>query len=277
MAILSILREFGSGATEISARVADLLEYELVDRKRIHSDLVGEGPKWQEWAKAFDEHYPTVWEKNDRSFRGYVALIQGMIYNYARKDNVLFIGLGAGFLMRAIPYVLQVRIEADLDDRIARIQGDDVVNRETVKWLIEKADSEMEKGMYIVYGRKWDDPAEYDMVLNTSRESKEKIAAKIVDALREKEKLKTPMWQEAVELRAQAARIKAVLATDPSLVIAMLDVEPKEEGLAKYGFVLHAVVYEQDDVGKMEAVSKDLAGDLPIECHIHYRMYPRLR
>lgn len=275
MAILAMLREFGSGATEIAHKVAATLNYEIVDRKRVHNDLKFQEPTRTDWAKAFDEHYPNVWDRNEWSFKGYVALIQSIIYEYAWKDKIAFIGLGAGFLMRTIPYVLKVRIEADMEDKISRIQGDDVVNRDTVKWLIEKADSEMAKGMYIVYGRHWDAHDEYDMVLNTSKEGQEEIIEKIVDTLREKDKLKTEFWRQTIELRARAAKIEAVIATDPTYIVSQLDVEPKEEGMARYGFVLNAIVHERDDVQEIKDVATALAGDLPIECNIHYRMFPR--
>ena len=276
MSVLTISRQFGSGAKAIGLGVADALGYEYIDRSRMHRDLRAQGPKFEEWAKHFDEHYPAVTERSDWAFRGFVALIQSIILDYAKKDKVILTGTGAGFLLKGIPHVLRIRVVADMETRIDRVQGDDVVNAQTARWLIEKADSEMAGAMYTIYGRDWEDPAEYDMVADTSREDKEAIVARVKAALVEREPLYTEEVRRILVMKALAARIKAMITVDPTFMVSVFDVEMKEENMVEYGLVVRGVVHNREDTQRIQETVRVLAGNIPLEFDLVYRMYPRI-
>jgi cytidylate kinase len=276
MAILTISREFGSGAKGIGEAVAQAVGYEYVDRKRMLDELEKEGPAFKAWTKQFEEHDPSAWGTYDWSFRGFVALFQSLILSHAKTDRVVISATGAGCLLRGTPYALRVLMKAPLESRVTRVQGDDVVSRETAKWIIEKADEEMTRAIYAIYGRGWDDPSEYDMVFDTSERTKDQIVRDIAEALVLREAHNTEKARKALEMRALAAKIKAVIAIDPKNDATTLEVEPKEEGLPEYGIVIKGIVREQADIKEMEEVARALAGDVPVESHLVYRSYSRL-
>ena len=149
------------------------------------------------------------------------------------------------------------------------------INSENAAWLIEKADGEMSKAVYLIYGRNWDDPEEYDLLFDTSKQSQDEIVAIIKRALLEKDTHNTPEARQALEIRALAEKIKAAILTEPSFVLSMLDVDPREEGLARYGLVVRGIVHERDDIEGIEKLVREMAGDIPVESHLQYRMYPR--
>ncbi len=91
----------------------------------------------------------------------------------------------------------------------------------------------------------------------------------------EKDKYKTPEALQALRLRALAEKIKATVLSDPSFHISALDVDPKEEGLAKYGFIVQGLVHRKEDIGKIEEITKKMAGDLPVEFRLTARTFPR--
>lgn len=275
MAILTISRQFGTGAEEIGQAIADTMGYEYIDRKRILEDMKQVGIQWEEKAKVFDEHYPNVWERYDWSYRGFVALTQSHILNHALKDNVVIIGRGGNSLLKGIMHHLGIRIEEPMEARVERVIEREGVNSENARWLIEKADREMAGSVYLIYGRRWDDPAEYDLFFDARLRSFEEIIRATKEALLAKDKCKTPRARNMLALRARAAAVKAAIATDPSFSIFILDVVPKEEGLLEYGFVLRAVVHNQEDKERLKEVGQKLAGDLPIECEIRYQWRSR--
>ncbi|HNS15121.1 MAG TPA: cytidylate kinase-like family protein, partial [Syntrophorhabdaceae bacterium] len=121
MSILTIAREYGSGGKDIGRKVAERTGYEYVDRGRILEDMRKIGTQWEELAKYFDENKPDVWERFKWSFRGYVALIQSHILQYALQDNVVIMGRGGNFLLRDIPYVLRIRTTAPIEKRIENV------------------------------------------------------------------------------------------------------------------------------------------------------------
>jgi cytidylate kinase len=276
MAILTIARKYGSGGREIGQAIAGQLNYNYIDRGRILDDMRAEGKQWEERAKYFDENYPNLWERYDWSFRGFVALNQSYFLDYALKDKAVIMGRGGNFLLKGIPFVLRVRVIAPIEKRIEKVMEKEGVNSENAKWLIEKADNEMANAIYLIYGRDWDNPAEYEMIFNTGIQSTNEIIATIKNALFEKEKLNTEKARMILKLRALAFKIKAEISTNPRYSISVLDVNPKEERMIEKGIVIRGVVHNQDDIKEIEASAKRLAGDIPIECVLQYRWYSRL-
>jgi cytidylate kinase len=275
MAILTISREFGSGGRDIGQAVADVMGYDYVDRKRILDDMKAEGKIWEDKAKQFDENYPDLWERSDWAFKGFVALNQSHFLQYAVKGNVVIIGRGGNFLLKQFPFVLKVRVKAPLEKRVECVMAREGINSENARYLIDKADSEMSKAVYLIYGRNWDDADEYDMVFDTSKQGQNEIVSILKNALLEKDTHNTPEARQALELRALAEKIKAVVLTDPRFLIAAFDVDPKEEGLAKYGFLVQGLVHKHEDVGQIEEIVKKMAGDIPVEFRLNCRAFPR--
>jgi cytidylate kinase len=275
MAILTISREFGSGGRDIGRAVADAMGYDCVDRKRILDDMKGEGKIWEDKAKQFDENYPDVWERSDWAFKGFVALNQSHFLQYAVKGNVVIIGRGGNFLLKQFPFVLKVRVKAPLEKRVERVMAREGINSENAQYLIEKADSEMSKAVYLIYGKDWDDADEYNLVFDTSNQEQNEIVSILKSALLEKDKYNTPEARQVLELRALAEKIKAAVLTDPRFLVSAFDVDPKEEGLAKYGFLVQGLVHKHGDVGQIEEIVKKMAGDMIVEFRVSCMAFSR--
>jgi cytidylate kinase len=275
MGILTISRQFGSGGREIGLACAEAMQYEYIDRKRILEDMSKEGKTWEEKAKQFDENYPDLWERNDWAYRGFVALNQSHFLQYAVKGNVVIMGRGGNFLLKKCPFVLKIRVKAPLEKRIERVMAREGINGENAQYLIEKADSEMAKAVYLIYGKDWDDSNEYDMVLDTSIQVQDEIVSILKKTLPEKDKLNTLEARQALELRALAEKIKATVLTDPRFFISAFDVDPNEEGLAQYGFLVQGLVHKHEDVGQIEEIVKKIAGDIPVEFRVSCKTISR--
>jgi cytidylate kinase len=275
MAILTIARKYGSGGREIGHAISEQLNYAYVDRKKILDDMRATGKQWEERAKYFDENYPTLWERYDWSFRGFVALNQSYFLNSALKDKTVIMGRGGNFLLKGIPYVLRTRIVAPIEKRIEKVMEKEGVNSENARWMIEKADHEMSGAIYLIYGKNWDNPAEYDRVFDTSVQPFDEIISSIKNALIEKEKFNTEKARRILQLRALAAKVKVEITTNPRFCISVLDVDPKEEGLVEKGLILRGIIHNQRDIKQIEDIAKKAAGDVPIECDLQYRWFPR--
>jgi cytidylate kinase len=276
MAIVTIARKYGSGGREIGQALAKELNYDYIDRGRILKDMKAEGKQWEEQAKYFDENFPDLWERFDWSFRGFVALNQSFFLRHALKDKAVIMGRGGNFLLKGIPFVLRVRVIAPIEKRIEKVMEREGVNSENARWLIEKADHEMAGAIYLIYGRDWDNPEEYEMVFDTGIQSPDEIMTTIKKGLLEKEKLNTEKARDILQLRALAAQIKAEITTDPRYALSVLDVNPKVEGLLEKGLILRGTTHNQKDIPLIEEAAKKLAGDVPIECELQYRWYSRV-
>ena len=256
MAILTIARKYGSGGREIGQAIAEKLKYDYIDRRRILDDMRAEGKQWEEQAKHFDENYPNLWERYDWSFRGFVALNQSYFLSYALKDKAVIMGRGGNFLLKSIPFVLRVRVIAPIEKRIEKVMEREGVNSENARWLIEKADREMAGAIYLIYGRNWDNPAEYEMVFNTGIQTPDEIITTIKNGLLEKEKFNTEKAKKILQLRALAAKIKAEITTNPQYSMSLLDVDPKEEGMIEKGLTIRGIIHNQNDIKKIEETAE---------------------
>ncbi|MFZ3121878.1 MAG: cytidylate kinase family protein [Thermodesulfovibrionales bacterium] len=266
MAILTISREFGSGGREIGQAVAKILDYEYINKERLVADIGSAGKEWKEYGKELDEHCPTIWEKYDWSFRGFTALLQSHILNYALKNKVVIMGRGGNFLLKDIPYALRVRITAPIEQKVERIMKRESMDKDTAHWLIEKTDNERSCFIHLIYGKHWDDHVEYDMVFDTSVKTLNEIVNIVKDTLLEKEKFNTEAARKLLQIRAIAAKIKAEILIDHGLFIPTLDVYPEGENL-----ILRGVIHSPKEHKKIEDKAKKIAGDIPLKCELHYR------
>jgi cytidylate kinase len=266
MAIVTISREFGSGGREIGQAVAKDLGYDYVDRARILNDLHDIGKNWGKWGESMDEHCPTIWEKYDWSFRGFGALIQRTVLNYAMKDRVVLMGRGANFILEGIPFAYRIHVMAPVDACIARILARESLDRETALWLKEKTDRERRSFTYSLYESHWGNPEEYDDVVNTSELSIDDIIAGTKEILHQMDQQPKEPGRKKLEMRAAAARVKAGILTDPSIFIPTLEVFYDGDSI-----VVKGIIHNPREHKKIEKKAVSLAGDYPLRCDLHYR------
>lgn len=266
MAILTISRQIGSVDKEVTQKMADLWNYDYIDRQRILEDMRAQGPQWEELGKQFDEHTPTLWERYDRSYTGFVVLSQSIILNHALKDNVIIVGRGGNFLLREVPYSLNVRIVAPLNARLEAVMKRDSLSRGAAELLVAKVDKEMAGAVRRIYGRDIDDPAAYDLLFDVGVLPIQEIFTAIRAALETKDKLKTPEAENDLRMKALARKVRAGIAINPTFYIPVFDVIPGKDRLLVTG-----IVHNSEEHRKVEEEARRLAGAVPVECSLHYR------
>lgn len=265
-AILTVSREFGSGGRELGQAVARDLGYAYVDREIILADLRKDGAKWEQWAKDLDEHCPTVWEKYDWSYRGFAALVQWHVLERAKQGGVVLMGRGGNFLLKDVPHAFRVRITAPLESRISRIMSRESMDRGMAQWLCEKTDAERACFLQTVYGKRWDDPAEYDRMFSVPGASLDDVLSTVKSELLEREKLATPDARNRLVMLAAAAKIKAGIAVNPRFFIPVFDVVYDGKEL-----LLRGVTHTPKEHKAIEEAAQALADGHPIRCELHYR------
>ena len=181
--IITISREFGTGARLIGLEVAALLGYGYYDRALIEMAAEKSGlseefiERTEEKASnsflynlataaylAADPMNEYTVPVNDRAF-----MVQSdVIRDIARSGNGVIVGRCADWVLRDHPSLLRVFIYADREDRVNRIvkeYGQDPKNAESVLTKIDKGRANYHK---FYTGTNWRSMENYDLCINTS-------------------------------------------------------------------------------------------------------------
>ncbi len=266
MAILILSREHQNGCVEVGQAVAHQLNYEFVDRHRIYADMRNTGEKWARLAEELDEECPTLWEKYDQEYRGFIALLEASIYEIAVKDRAVILGRGSAFFLSDIPHVLKVRLFAPLEVRIERRMRQEHENREAAESYIERADKSRRGYVRAIYGKDMYDSEHYDLIYNTGIQTYEQVTQNLVEILQGWDQRATEEGRKRLESRALAARLKARIFTSPEVFIPTLEIFSDGEAI-----VLRGVVHTPREYQAIREIVHQTVDRQLIRNELHYR------
>jgi cytidylate kinase len=266
MAILTISREYGSGGLSIGRRVAERLGYQFVDKERLFQDLERVGPRWVRVAREVDEVCPTLWERHDWQYRGYVSQLEDLILAYAVGDNVVIIGRGGSFLLQGVPFCLRVRLVAPLEVRLEAIMARERLTRKAAERLIAQVDGERACYIKANYGSDWEADQVYDLTLNTDSLTHDRVVDILAENLAAKDRLATPEAKARLALAALGYRLKARIATDPRVLVPTLEVFPEGEAL-----VVSGIMHTPKEFHLLQEMAREVCVDRPVRFDLHRR------
>lgn len=266
MAILTICRESGVGGEEIGKAVAGKLGYEYVARDVIFKEIGEHGEKWVKWGKEMDDHKPSLWERFDLSFAGFVALKESIMYRHALKNNVVLMGRGGNWMLSDFPHALRIRIMAPLETRIENIVKKEAIDTETAREMIEEGDAERAAYLKAIYHKDWKKPKYYDIVFDTAKLSQDEVVQMIIDELQAKDKKFTPAVGEKLAQIALASKVKAEIITGLNSFIPTLEVSHDGKQI-----VLKGTIHKAEERKQVLEIARRIAGSTPIMDKLHYR------
>jgi cytidylate kinase len=197
MAVITIARQYGSGGDEIARRICSLLGYRYFDKALIGQVAAEVGLSINKIVDFSEDDYKVqsfldrllhvgmhiaevkVWHKDalgvlteeveeldaDKS----LSLIQSTIQTAYKHGNVVIVGRGGQVILKDMPDVLHVRIEAPLTERFQRIHEQTPFSLAGAKDLAIKHDRAAADYLKRFYGMNWADSELYDLVINTSK------------------------------------------------------------------------------------------------------------
>lgn len=267
MAIVAVARELGSGGEEIARLLAQRLGYYFVNTEQILEDMEKDGGhRWANWGKEYDEHCPTIWERFDRSFMGFVALTEESIYEHAKNDNVVILGRGGYWLLRDISFALRIRIIAPIDVRVERIMARERVDKDMAVRLIRDSDKERSCYMRVVYDQDWADPDAFDVVFDTGHLTSDEVIRMVVDIIPDKDKEATKEAREKMHHLFLASKVKARIAINPFVFVPTLEVFYDGTEI-----VVRGVVHSSKEHKLVENIARQTAAPAPVKCELQFR------
>lgn len=170
MGIIAVSRTHGSGGTNFAAALAERLGYKFVNRKLINDN----SQLGKDHVCVFDlddDDSPSFLErvqelKSNRNF--FKVSLMANIYDYALKNNVVFVGMGAAVILSEINNFLNIRVVRLLAERVKAIAQVKNISYEDAFDLVEKMDEGKNDFISHYFDMDADDPTLYHLTVNSS-------------------------------------------------------------------------------------------------------------
>ena len=218
MAVITISRQYGSGGDEIATRVCEVLGYRIFDKSlmaevasevglstevvdfseddhRVRSFLErllgGRGPRPVARVRIRTESpggTDAVWIRTLDEQQA-VDLVRGAIQAAYDQGNVVVVGRGGQAILRGMPDVLHVRVEAPLNLRVERVVALGEITlgatsrRAQARDLVAQRDEAAADYLKRFYGVDWSEATNYHMVVNAAEWTTDTAAQLIVSAV----------------------------------------------------------------------------------------------
>lgn len=169
MAVITISREFGSGGDLLAERVAKALGYHLIDKAFISAVLCQYG--LVEFEVEYEKQ-PGFWgsfdlENNDRRDT-MVRMLNQVVRTVARHGNAVILGRSGYAILSGLADVLHVRLQAPLEDRIARVKADQNISLAEAASLVKEKDEIRTAFIESFYHVPWEASHAFDIAINTA-------------------------------------------------------------------------------------------------------------
>ena len=179
MAVITISRELGSGGSDIAQRVAKSLGYEFVDKRTT------DGIFRQYGLTKFDDLYssvPSFLDLINADNLLLVSMANEILEAVAERGNVVILGRAGFAVLGDYADVLHVRVQAPFSERVQRVMDREGLADFNLAVERVKEDDEVH-GKYVhrFYNKQWDDPSNFDLVLDLGSVSADEAVQQIVE------------------------------------------------------------------------------------------------
>lgn len=166
MPIITISRGCFSHGKEVAEKVSEMLDYKLLSRETLieEANQVYQVPE-KDLIKSIHDA-PSVLDRLTHGREKYLSYIQAMLLEHAKNDNLVYHGHGSHLLLPNISHVFNVRIIADMADRIKFMQqGQNISEKDAIRHITAE-DTHRSRWAHYLYKIDITDPFLYDMILN---------------------------------------------------------------------------------------------------------------
>jgi cytidylate kinase len=224
----------------VAEKVAARLGYRLISREVLLDASSRFNVSEIKLEKAIHDA-PGILERYRHGKQSYVAYIRSALVERVVDDNVVYHGLAGHLLLKGIPHVLKVRINADMERRIKIVMERDGIPADAARLRILEDDKERRKWTHSLYGQDPWDSSLYDLSICIDKLSVVNAVDFICQAAAAEGLQSTEKNRQKAADMAIACRVKAALVDD----------FPQVGVTCEYGNVLVYVRTKEPATGKL--------------------------
>ncbi len=228
MSIVTVSRELGSLGTEVAQAVAKDLKFEYLDKEAFNKALSEYGISSLKLER-YDEKKPPLWDVFSSDRDRFLLFMKMVIYDFARKGNVIIVGRGGQVLLQDVPGTLKIRLEAPMATRLERVQQAMNCDRKQAEHLIRSSDHDRNGFHKFFFNIDWDQRSVYDLVFNTRTLTLDTAAA-IIEAAVKSGEIKNQLKAAKKELGnlTLSQKVEARILYEEEVPVQYLEVKTQD-------------------------------------------------
>jgi cytidylate kinase len=168
MAVIAISQQIGSRGIELGELTARELGYRFQTGEQLIAETAKRFNVSAEQVKWFDVHNPHFWERKTDSGR-FAGYYRAVFLQEAARDRIVFAGRGSAHFLPEGGCGIRVRAMAPIAERIKQVAKDEKLAAAAAEKRVRDFDMEVKARTQSLFGKDLDDPAIYDLVINTAR------------------------------------------------------------------------------------------------------------
>lgn len=126
-------------------------------------------------------YYPTIMDANNKEHDGelnldkygnqdsYIKVMQSVIKNIAKEDNLIIIGRGAQMVLKDVPNIIHLRMDGSFSKRYKRLSRRENITEKQAMKIVKTIDKNRRKYINYFYDVEWSDISLYHYLINTDK------------------------------------------------------------------------------------------------------------
>ena len=251
MAIITISRGTYSGGKYLAESLAERLGYRCLSREELLENAANQYRIPEYALNAALDNKPGFPEGMNLRRIHYIAYVRAAFAKQIKNDDVVYHGQVGHLLLTSLPGVFKVRAISNMEFRIVAAMRQHRLNREKAIDLIKKVDRERAEWAKTIYNVDWEDPSQYDLVVDLGNMRISEACDQVIGAVRAAPR----QVHESLKILddfAQSTDIRARIAAHSSINDEGIEIEA-EEGII-------TITGKADSAGEM-AMIMEIVGE----------------
>jgi cytidylate kinase len=171
MSVIAISRGSLFATKKLAEGIKARLGYNIISREEVIDaaarygiDETGLGDK-----DIMESHPPGYWQERSNERMHYLTCFKTALLDFAVEGSIVYHGNLAHILLNEVPFVLRVRVNAPLEDRIRPLMEEEGISKEAAVEKIRDMDHRRRLWTQFLYDVEIFDPVFFDLVLNLER------------------------------------------------------------------------------------------------------------
>jgi len=171
MSVIAISRGSLSATKKLAEGVKSRLGYRIISREEVIDSAMRYGIEETGLGETdiMESHPPGYWHERSDERMHYLTCFKTALLDFAVQGSIIYHGNLAHILLNEVPFVLRVRINAPLENRIKLLMEKEGLSKEVAIEKVKEMDYKRRLWTQFLYDAEIIDPIFFDLVLNLER------------------------------------------------------------------------------------------------------------